>query len=465
MRVGKSTWALGIITLSYLLLVVDLSIAIAALPSIKSDLGFSTTSLSWIQNAYTLVFGGLLLVGAKLGDIFGRRRIFILGVALFSLTSMLVGFADSQEVMILVRGVQGVGAALVAPTALALLSTTFPEQPWRGRALAIYGSITGLGTSIGLVLGGLITGLVDWRWAFWGNFPLGVLLVLSATKFIAKSEKHADRIDIWGALFSTFGMTSLVYGFIQSAEVGWANPSSWLSVIFGIALISIFIWFENRAINPLVPLRLFKNSTRSGANLARALFVGSMAGFWFFGSQYLQIAKGLSPVETGFAFLPMTLASFAIAFFVPRLSRKFGDNIFLVGGLFTVAVGTFWLSQATVEGPYLLTIAAPMILVGIGQGASTIKLTSAGIHGVSTVDSGVASGLVSTSVQIGSSVGLSLLVALASFAPRETGDAKADITNQLNFGLFGGGMLCLLALACVLIWVMPIRQTPLRLNK
>lgn len=458
MRFSKNIWALGIITLSYLLLVVDLSIAIAALPSIKIDLGFSTTSLSWIQNAYTLVFGGLLLVGAKLGDIFGRRRIFILGVALFSLASMLVGFSVSQEMMIIVRGLQGVGAALVAPSSLALLSTTFPEQPGRGRALAIYGSITGLGTSIGLVLGGMITGLADWRWAFWGNFPLGVLLVLTATKFIPKSEKHADRIDIWGAVLSTIGMTSLVYGFIESAEVGWANPSSWLSFIFGVLFILIFIWFENRFSNPLVPLRLFKNATRSGANLARALFVGSMAGFWFFGSQYLQIAKGMSPVETGFAFLPMTLASFAIAFFVPRLSRKFGDNLFLVGGLSTVAIGTLWLSQVSVSGSYLLTIAVPMILVGIGQGASTIKLTSAGIHAVSKEDSGVASGLVSTSVQIGSSVGLSLLVALASFAPTENSDAKTQITSQANYALFGGGILCLLALASVLIWVLPRRQ-------
>lgn len=446
---------LGIIALSYLMLVVDLSIAITALPLIQADLGFSTASLSWIQNAYTLIFGGLLLLGARIGDLFGRRRMFIWGLGFFMGASLLVGLATSAEVMIVARVLQGVGAAVLAPSTLALLSTSFPVQPERGRAMAIYGSITGIGTSLGLVLGGWVAEAFDWRWAFIANVPLGIALMIAARAYLVETPRQTGRVDVWGAALSTVGVTAIVYALILAAEEGWQQNTTWMLLLLGIISIGAFIQVEKKVKTPLVPLRLFRSAQRSGANLARALFVGSMAAFWFFVSQFLQVAKGLNPLETGLAFLPMTLASFAIAFFVPRLSRRFGDTPFLAGGLATVAIGTIWLSQFTANGSYLWEVAVPMVLVGIGQGASTIRLTTAGIAGVSAEDSGVASGIVSTAVQLGSSLGLSVLIALA--AAVEVGGLSAGeaISKQANIAVFGGGILCSIALAIVLVFVLP----------
>jgi EmrB/QacA subfamily drug resistance transporter len=451
---------LAIITLSYLMLVIDLSVAITALPLIKADLGFSTASLSWIQNAYTLAFGGLLLLGARIGDILGRRRRFVWGMAFFMGASLIVGLATSAELMITARILQGVGAAVLAPSTLALLSTSFPEQPARGRALAIYGSITGIGTSFGLVLGGWIAEAFDWRWAFLANVPLGIILMVAARFYIEETAKQPGRLNVWGAVFSTFGMTAIVYGLIHAAEFGWSDAFTLPCVLSGLVFMWIFVEIEKRVQMHLVPLRLFKSPQRTGANLARALFVGSMSAFFFFMSQFLQVAKGMSPLETGAALLPMTLASFAIAFFVPRLSRRFGDTPFLAGGLGTVAIGTLWLSQFTANGSYLFEIALPMILIGIGQGASTIRLTSAGIAGVSPEDAGAASGLVSTHVQLGSSLGLSMLIALAATASSKDAsgnptDPAELIAHQANLALFGGGVLCAIALAVVLIFVLP----------
>jgi EmrB/QacA subfamily drug resistance transporter len=451
---------LAIITLSYLMLVIDLSVAVTALPVIKADLGFSTAALSWIQNAYTLAFGGLLLLGARIGDILGRRRMFAWGLAFFMGASLLVGLSNSAELMICARILQGVGAAVLAPSTLALLSTSFPEQPARGRALAIYGSITGIGTTLGLVLGGWIAEAFDWRWAFFANVPLGMALIIGARFFIQETARQKGRLDVLGATTSTIGMTAIVYALIHAAEFGWADALAFSCLLTGVAFMFIFVSVEKRAQMPLVPLRLFKSPQRTGANIARALFVGSMGAFWFFVSQFLQISKGMNPLETGLAFLPMTLASFAIAFFVPALSRKFGDTPFLAGGLATVAVGTIWLSHFTPQGTYLFEVALPMLLVGIGQGASTIRLTSAGIAGVSPEDAGAASGLVSTHVQLGSSLGLSALIALAATVSNK--DAAGAIlgssdliARQANIALLGGGMLCLAALVIVLIFVLP----------
>ena len=455
MKLRHPNRTLAVISLSYLMLVVDLSVAITALPLIKADLGFSTASLSWIQNAYTLVFGGLLLLGARLGDIFGRRRMFILGLVLFMGASLIVGLANSAETMVMARVLQGVGAAVLGPSTLALLSTSFPEQPARGRALAIYGSITGIGTSLGLVLGGWIAGAFDWRWAFLANVPLGVLLIIGARFYLLETQPAKARIDVWGAVHSTLGMTAIVYALIRAAEDGWRDGLVWVCVVAGLGFIGGFIAVEKRVANPLVPLRLFASAQRSGANLARALFVGSMAAYWFFISQYLQTAMGLDPLQTGLAFLPMTLASFAIAFLVPRLSRRFGDTPFLAGGLATVAIGTIWLSQVQLGGDYLTQVALPMLLVGFGQGASTIRLTSAGIAGVSPEDSGAASGLVSTAVQLGSSLGLSILIAVAATVSATGLTSDQLITKQTNLAVLGGGIMCLIALAVVLIYVLP----------
>lgn len=446
---------LAVISLSYLMLTVDLSIAVTALPLIQRDLGFSTASLSWIQNAYTLTFGGLLLLGSRVGDLFGRRRMYVWGLAFFMLASVVVVISPNAEIMILGRVLQGLGAAILGPSSLALLSTSFPDQPQRGKAMAIYGSITGIGPTLGLVLGGLISQAWDWRWAFLINVPIGIVLIFASHRYLEETKRQKVKVDVWGAVFSTIGMSSIVYALIRSAEYGWADSLVWSFLAVGALSVFGFIRVEQKVELPLVPLRLFKSRQRTGANLARALFVGSMAAYWFYTSQYLQIAKGMSPLETGLAFLPMTLASFTIAFFVPRLSKRFGDTPFLAGGLLTVAAGTLWLSQLTPNGSYLLEVALPMLLIGLGQGASTIRLTSAGVAGVSPADAGAASGLVTMHVQLAQPLFLSILITVASLVP-VVGLAHAQvIAKQANAAIFGGGILCLIALAVVLILVLP----------
>lgn len=446
---------LAVISLSYLMLTVDLSIAVTALPLIQKDLGFSTASLSWIQNAYTLTFGGLLLLGSRVGDLFGRRRMYVWGLLAFMLASVVVVVSPNAEIMILGRVLQGMGAAILGPSSLALLSTSFPDQPQRGKAMAIYGSITRIGPTLGLVLGGMIAQAWDWRWAFLINVPIGIALMFASHRYLVETAIQKVKVDVWGAIFSTVGMGSIVFALIHSAEFGWANSVVWEFLAVGAASVLAFIKTEQKVALPLVPLRLFKSRQRSGANIARALFVGSMAAYWFYTSQYLQIAKGMHPLETGLAFLPMTLASFGIAFFVPRLSARFGDTPFLAGGLLTVAVGTLWLSRLTPTGDYFLEVALPMLLIGIGQGASTIRLTSAGVAGVAPADAGAASGLVTMHVQLAQPLFLSILITIASLIPVAGLAANQVIAHQANAAIFGGGVLCLIALAVVIIFVLP----------
>lgn len=450
---------LAVIAIAYLFLVVDGSIAIVSLPNIQHELGFTAAGLSWVQNAYTLAFGGLLLLGARLGDLLGRLRMFRLGLIGFMIASALVGIAPTAGLLIGGRILQGLAGAILGPSTLALLSTSFPVNPARARAMAVYGSITGIGTSVGLVLGGFITATTSWRWAFLINVPIGIGLLIASRYALNETVRHRVRLDFGGAATSVVAMSSIVYSLVLAAENGWTDPKVWAWLVVGIAVGWAFVTIEKRNPAPLLPLRLLAHRKRSGANLARALFVGSMAAFWFYVSQYLQVVKGLNALQTGLAFLPMTLASFGIAFLVPRLSARFGEEPFLIGGLATVAVGTFWLSFLSPGGSYFSTVALPMILVGLGQGASTIRLTSAGMSGVAPEDSGAASGIVSTAVQVGSALGLSvLLAAAAGSVPATHGLTAATVDAQAHVALTGGAILCALAFASVVLFVRPRRS-------
>lgn len=442
---------LTIIVLSYLMLIVDASIVITALPNISRELGFSPTGLAWVTNAYSLAMGGLLLLGARAGDILGRRHMFIWGLAVFTLASLAIGLAPSAGWLVAGRVVQGVGGAVLGPSTLALLSAGFQDEPMRSRALAIYSSITGLGTSLGLVLGGVITDLLSWRWAFLINIPIGVGLLLTTRRFITETERHTGKFDLAGAISSTFGMTALVYGLIRSAEEGWADPATLASLAAGVMLLVALVRHERTAPQPIMPLRLFASRERSGAYLARLLFVGAMMGFWFFVSQFLQDVRGMNPMQTGLAFLPMTLASFAIAFVVPRMSRRLGDAPMLIGGLITVMLGMFWLSRMTAASGYLLGMALPMVLVGFGQGAATIRLTTAGIAGVEARDTGAASGLVSTAVGLGNAFGLSVLIAVSAHVTAP--DAVGLIVARTETALGSGSGLIALALVVSVLWI------------
>jgi EmrB/QacA subfamily drug resistance transporter len=447
---------LGLILATYLMIVLDATIVITALPSIAEHLHFSPAGLSWVQSAYALTFGGLLLLGARAGDIFGRRRTFIAGIALFTFASFLGGLAESQAWLLAARALQGVGAAIAAPSTLALLTTSFREGPERTRALAAYGAVAGGGGSVGLVLGGLLTDLISWRWGLWINVPVGIALVWLAPRVLPETERRAGHFDLPGAAASTAGMTALVYGFVRAAEAGWGDPLTVASFAAAALLLTLFVAVERRAAQPVTPLRLFVSRGRTGAYIARMLLVGGIFSMFFFLSQYLQGVRGFSPLQAGIAFLPMTAVMFSMVRLVPRLSARWGDARLLMTGVSVALVGMAWLSRLDETTPFVSGIALPLVLLGLGMGAALAPLTAAGIAGVAPRDAGAASGIVNASQQLGISLGVSVLVTVAAAggAAHGTGlaldgDARAELAHGVATALTGSTVLIALGLAVV----------------
>ncbi len=449
---------LAIVLVSYLMVVLDISIVITGLPKIHHDLNFSATGLSWVQNAYTLAFGGLLLLGARAGDILGRRRLFIVGLALFTSASLAIGLAQSAAWLLVARAVQGAGAAILAPSTLALLSTNFPEGHERTRAVAYYGAVAGLGTSIGLVIGGILTDWISWRVGFFINLPIGIAMILLAPRYFAETERHSGEFDLIGALCSTLGMTALVYGIVRSATAGWSDPFTITALAAGALLLAFFVFSEWRAKQPIMPLRLFASRERTGAYAARILFLGAMMGFWFFITQFLQSVGGFSPFDAGLAFLPLTLANFAAAIAVPKLTHRFGNARLLAGGLTVTLLGMAWLSRLSADTPYLTGIALPMVLIGIGQGGTLSPLTAAGIAGVASKDAGAASGLVNVAHQLGGSLGLGVLVAVFAAAGSGTLDGRELLAHRVATSLTVGTAMLALSLAVVIALIVQPRR-------
>jgi EmrB/QacA subfamily drug resistance transporter len=457
-RGTNSAAVLAIIVTSYLMVVIDISIVLTGLPKIQQGLRFTPTSLSWVQNAYTLVFGGLLLLGARAGDIFGRRRMFIAGLALFSLASLAIGLAQSPAWLLGSRAVQGIGAAILTPSTLALLSTHFAEGPDRTRALSYYAAAAGVGASVGLVLGGLVADLVSWRLGFFINVPIGIALILGTRRYIAETPKRPGNFDVTGAVTSTLGMTALVFGIVRSAEAGWGDPLTLASLAAGILLLAFFVWNQSGATQPVLPLRLFDSRERSGAYAARLLFLGGMVGFWFFTTQYLQLVLGLRPMAAGLAFLPTTVPNFAAAMLVPRLTRKFGNASLLAVGLLTGIVGMAWLGQVTAHTSYLTGVALPMILIGIGQGGVLGPLTVSAVAGVRGEDAGAASGVVNVAHQLGSSLGLAILIVV--FAAGASGATLSPEELAHHIATTFRGSTVMLSLALLLVLALIVRKRP-----
>lgn len=441
---------LAIVLASYLMIVLDISIVVTALPKIQAELGFSVVGLSWVQNAYTLAFGGLLLLGARAGDILGRRRMFIAGLALFTAASLAIGVAGSATILIAARAVQGVGAAILAPSTLALLSTNFAEGPERTRALGFYGATAGIGASFGLVLGGVLADLVSWRVGFFINLPIGLLLVWAALHYVSETPPRTGPLDLGGAALSSLGMANLVYGLVRAADDRWSHTGSFGPLIAGVVLLAAFLFNEAGTSHPILPLRLFASRSRSAAYAARVLFLGGMIGFWFYTTQYLQGVLGMRPLQAGIAFLPATLVNFAVALAVPKLTKRFGNGIVLAGGLAVSVIGMTWLGQIGPDTSYLIGVALPMVLIGAGQGATLSPLTVAAVAGVATEDAGAASGLVNAAHQLGGTLGLALLVVVFAAAASSTGDVRVGLAHQISASLCASAVLLVAALAVVL---------------
>lgn len=443
---------LGIILATYLMIVLDVSVIITALPRIHSALDFSTANLSWVQNAYTLTFGGLLLLGARAGDILGRRRVFVVGIGVFTFASLLAGLAQSATWLLAARALQGLGAAIAAPSALALLTTSFPEGHERTRALAAYSAVAGGGGSAGLVLGGMLTDWVSWRWGLFINVPIGLVMMYAAPRVLPETVKRPGRFDLTGALTSTLGMSAVVYGFVRAASDGWGDRVTVASFAAGVVLLVAFILNERRAEQPITPLRLFASRERSGAYAARILVVGAMFSMFFFLTQYLQGVMGYSPLKAGIAFLPMTLVMFSMVQVVPRVSKRIGSTTLLIAGLSLDMLGMAWLSRLSETTAFFPGIALPMVMMGIGMGAALTPLTAAGIAGVKPDDAGAASGVVNVAHQLGGSLGLGILVTVFASAERHASGSTAHaLAHAVSSAVTGSAIFLALGLTIVLV--------------
>jgi EmrB/QacA subfamily drug resistance transporter len=445
---------LAIILISYFMILLDNSVIFTALPNLQAELQLSTTALSWVQDAYTLVFGGLLLLGARAGDLLGRRRVFVFGLAVFSISSLLIGLAPAGWWAIAGRAVQGIGAAIVAPASLSLLTASFPEGRERTRAVALYGATAGIGASLGLVVGGALAQWISWRAGFFVNVPIGAAMIALAPRFLPETGRIRGRFDLFGALSATLGVGALVFGIINTAEAGWNSPVTATAVSAGVVLLIMFVLIERRTAQPIMPLRLFASRRRTGAYLARFLYLGAMIAFFFFTTQFLQEVLGFDPLQAGLGFLPMTAVNFAVAMSIPRLIRRMPGSVPLLAGILITLAGMFWLSRAGVDSGYWTGVALPMVLIGAGQGLAFAPLTSFGIIGAPASDAGAASGLVNTFHQVGTCLGLGVAVAAASAVPA-AGPATAHLAAQVCAALTTGSVLLLLALAVTAAVILP----------
>ena len=423
---------LAVVLISYFMILLDNSIIFTALPSIESSMGLTASGLAWVQDAYTLVFGGLLLLGARAGDLLGRRRVFVAGLVAFVVASLLVGLAPTGWWLIGARALQGVGAAIVAPTSLALLTASFAEGQPRSRAVALYGATAGIGASVGLVIGGALAQWISWRAGFFLNVPIGLAMIVLVPRFLPETARHRGEFDLIGAVTATFGVGAVVFGIVESVEHGWTSSVTLSSLGVGVALVAGLVVAERRAREPIMPLRLFASRLRVAAYLARMLYMGAMIGFFYFGTQFLQNVLGFTAFQAGLAFLPMTAVNFVVALSIPRLTARLGQGLALALGVASTMAGIAWLARLDEASTYVTGLALPMILIGVGQGLAFAPLTSAGIAGADNRDAGAASGLVNTFHQLGMAVGLSVLVAVSAPAGQRLSAAAASLTAQVG---------------------------------
>jgi EmrB/QacA subfamily drug resistance transporter len=449
------TAILVVILISYFMILLDNSIIFTALPTIHTAMHYSTTGLAWVQDAYTLVFGGLLLLGARAGDLLGRRRVFIFGLAAFALASLLVGVSPTGWWLICARGLQGIGAAIVAPSSLSLLTASFPHGKARAKAVALYGATAGIGASLGLVIGGALADWVSWRAGFFLNVPIGIAMIALAPRYLPETPRRHGRFDLVGAVCATFGVGTLVFAIIHSAQAGWSSPVTIVALIAGFVLLVLLVAGERRATQPIMPLRLFDSRPRVGAYIARFLYLGAMIGYFYFGTQYLQGVLGFSAFEAGVAFFPMTVVNFAVAMGIPRLTARFGPAIPLAAGVGLTLIGMAWLSQVSASSSYWNAVALPMLLIGAGQGLAFAPLTSAGIAGVATEDAGAASGMVNTFHQLGMALGLGVLITASAHAGRGLSSAPAVLTAHVHTALTTGSVLLVMCLIVTLTLILP----------
>ncbi len=458
---SRTRWiALIVLCLGSLMIVLDTTIVNVALPSIRQDLGFSETSLAWIVNAYMLTFGGFLLLGGRLGDLFGHRKLFLIGIVLFVFASLACGMANSRILLIAARAVQGLGGAVVSAVALSLLMNMFTEEGERAKAMGVYGFVSAGGGSIGVLLGGVLTSTLNWHWIFLVNIPVGILvfilslLILPAPQNLATSR----HIDVAGAVTVTTSLMLAVYAIVNGNGAGWTSGITLGLLAAAALLMALFVWIESRIHSPLVPLSLFRLRNVTVSNIVGVLWAAAMFAWFFLSALYLQLVLGYSPLMVGLAFLPANLimAAFSLGLSA-KIVMRFGIRGPLSIGLFLAASGLAWLGRAPIGGHYVLDVLPSMIVLGVGAGTAFNPMLLAAMSDVPPDESGLASGVVNTSFMMGGALGLAIL---ASLAAAHTSSLVASGTDQLvaltsgyHIAFFVGAIFAALAatLAAVLL--------------
>ncbi|HEV2361878.1 MAG TPA: MFS transporter, partial [Acidimicrobiales bacterium] len=422
-RLSSPSVLLAVILTAQLMVVLDATIVNVALPHIQRGLHFTSSSLSWVLNAYVLAFGGLLLLGARAGDLIGRRRTFLIGIAVFAASSLVGGFAVTGPMLLASRALQGVGAAMAAPSSLALLTSIFPEGPARMRAIAMFTTVSAAGGAIGLVSGGLLTQWASWRYVMFVNVPIGLAVLALGRVVLHETPTRHGRFDLVGAVTSTLGTTGVVLGLVEAGSSGWSAPITVVSFVAGVVLLAAFVVTERTAEEPVLPLRLLTDPARSTANVARGLVYAGMYGSFFFLSQFLQNVDGYSPLRAGVSFLPVPLSVFASSQLTSRvLVKRLSAKVVMLSGI-TLATLSLALSTRITTGSGYPQILGILVLLGIGSGISLVSLTSASLAGVAPADAGAASGLTNVVQQLGAALGLAVLVTVFDVATHHAGAA------------------------------------------
>jgi EmrB/QacA subfamily drug resistance transporter len=435
----RSRWvALYVLCAGVLMIVLDVTVVNVALPSIQSDLGFSSSSLAWVVNAYLIAFGGLLLLAGRLGDLISRRDVFLAGLAVFTVASFACGIAQSQEVLVAARFVQGIGGAMASAVVLGMIVTMFPEPRDQAKAIGVYGFVASAGGSVGLLAGGVLTQSINWHWIFFINIPLGIATAVLSTRLVERDRGigFGEGADVLGAVLITSALMLVVYTIVKpAAEEGWGSGATLAFGALALALLAAFVAREATARNPLMPLRIFRSRNIVGANLVQMVSVAGMFAMFFMGALYFQRILGYDALETGLAFLPSTIVmgTLSVRYSHPLVMR-FGAKATLIPGLVSILTGLLLFTQAPVDGGYLTHGLPVVLLIGAGAGISFPALMTLAMSGATPSDAGLASGLINTTAQVGGALGLAVLATLASTRTNSLRDAGDSTLTALNGG-------------------------------
>ncbi|CAA9390811.1 MAG: Uncharacterized MFS-type transporter [uncultured Ramlibacter sp.] len=431
----KRWWALLVLCLGVLMIVLDTTIVNVALPSIRTDLGFSETSLVWVVNAYMLTFGGFLLLGGRLGDLYGHRRVFLAGIAVFTVASLACGLASSQSMLVVARAIQGLGGAVVSAVALSLIMNLFTEPGDRAKAMGVYGFVCAGGGSIGVLLGGLLTSLLSWHWIFLVNLPIGIAVTALCVALIPAGKGQAVRLDWAGAATVTLSLMLAVYAVVNGNEAGWTSLQTLGLLATSVVLLAAFIAIESRIDAPLMPLGLFRHRNLAIANIAGVLWAAAMFAWFFMSALYMQLVLGYTPMQVGLAFLPGNLImAFMSLGASARIVVRYGIRRPLGAGLLVAAIGLALFARAPVGGNFLIDVLPAMLLLGLGAGVAFNPMLLAAMNDVGPQDSGLASGVVNTSFMMGGAIGLAVLASVAVARTAALQASGADALLALNAG-------------------------------